>query len=291
MIKFANLCKSFKEFKVINNTDFSVKTNSVFGLVGINGAGKSTLLRLASGVYKPNSGAVLINGADVYENETIKKDILFISDNPYAPRNTNINTLKEFYDSFYSFDEEVYRNYLDIFKVNDEKPLNAFSKGMRRRVYLAVAFTICPKVLFLDETFDGLDPVGKIIFKNELIKIKEKKEMTVIIASHSLKELEGVCDTFGIMKDGKVVTIDDQEVKNIKVCKVMLAFNKTIEKEMFNEFHLLKSEINNYFASLIVKGDKENISILIEKLNPIASEIIDLSFEEMFMYEIGELYE
>ncbi len=204
MIKIENLTKNLGENKVLEGLDLIINDGDIFGLVGINGAGKSTLLRTISGVYEAESGSITYDGKDVFENPEVKKDIFFLSDNPYYPNNSSINNIIDFYKSFYDIDVERFNKIINKFKLDTKKTINNFSKGMKRQLFIALAIAIGPKYLFLDEAFDGLDPLARLIFKRELSELIEEKKITVIISSHSLRELEDICDKYGLLDKGKI---------------------------------------------------------------------------------------
>ena len=202
MINIMNLVKSFNDKKVLDNLNISIEDGTVFGLIGINGAGKSTLLRLISGVYSQDLGIVEVGGECVFENEKIKKDIIYVSDDPYFPFSSTIKSLKVFYSSFYNLNEDLYQKYLSMFNLKENALISSFSKGMKRQVSLLFAMAISPKYLLLDECFDGLDPLVRLNFKKALTELIQDKKITVIISSHNLKELEDICDSFGILENG-----------------------------------------------------------------------------------------
>ncbi len=286
MIKINNLCKTLGNKQVINNLNLSINDGSIFGLVGINGAGKSTLLRCISGVYSLDGGKILVDDKPVYENNDVKQNILFIADDPFINQNTTIKDLKILFSSFYEFSNEELYKYLNLFQVNiSNKKLNSFSKGMKRRVMLSFALAIHPKYLLLDEAFDGLDPLGKLQFKKIVNELVEKYNMTVIIASHSLRELEAVCDSFAMMNNGNVVSSGDVDSSSHNIYKVQMAFKDDVNLEDFKEKEIINKNKSLHIVTLIVKANKDDIIKLFEHYNPLTIDIIDLTFEEMFIYE------
>lgn len=200
MIEIKDVMKSFENKNVLNHLNVTISSGSIFGLIGPNGAGKSTLLYLLNGISKCDEGSILFDGKDVYENPDVKKDILFISDDPYYFHFATIDEMKDFYLTFYpQFNLETYQHYVDLFRLPQNKPLKDYSKGMKRQAMFALALAIAPKYLLLDEAFDGLDPVMRLAFKKAINQIIDEN-MTVIISSHNLRELEDICDSFGILK-------------------------------------------------------------------------------------------
>ena len=286
MIEIRNISKVLGKKKVLDNISLSINNGEILGLVGINGVGKSTLLRCISGVYHVEEGDILIDNKSVYENNEVKKEILFIPDESAISAKTTINSLLDFFSSFYEVDKKAFVNYLNTFKVNiTSKPLNTFSKGMKRRVLLCFALAIHPKYLLLDEAFDGLDPLGKVQFKKLLDEQMSKYDMTVIIASHSLRELTLIANTFALLNSGKIISQGDVDNQESTYYKVQMAFNNEIDLNLFNEKTIVKKTKLGRIVTLIVNQSKEEIEQTFNKYNPLTLDILPLSFEERFVYE------
>ena len=285
MLKINNISKSFKDKKVLDNLSFVVNDSSIFGLVGVNGAGKSTLLRCVSGIYKSDEGNVELDGVDTFLNEDIRRDIFFVSDDPFYPMSSNIRALKEFYSTYYVVDEDVYYRVLKEFKLDEDKPISSFSKGMKRQALLLFALAIKPKLLLLDEAFDGLDPLVRVTLKKALYQYIEDNESTIIISSHNLKELEDICDSFGILENGKISTYGDLLESKSNINKYQLAFKKDIDESVFDQFDILHKSKEGSVYSLVIKGNKEEIIKQLKKLKPVILDTLNVNFEELFIYE------
>ena len=285
MLKINNISKSFKDKKVLDNLSLVVNDSSIFGLVGVNGAGKSTLLRCVAGIYKSDEGNVELDGVDTFLNEDIRKDIFFVSDDPFYPMYSNIKTLKEFYSTYYDIDEDVYYRVLKEFKLDEDKPISSFSKGMKRQALLLFALAIKPKLLLLDEAFDGLDPLVRVTLKKALYQYIEDNESTIIISSHNLKELEDICDSFGILENGKISTYGDLLESKSNINKYQLAFKKDIDDSVFDQFDILHKSKEGSVYSLVIKGNKEEIIKQLKKLKPVILDTLNVNFEELFIYE------
>lgn len=287
MLKIRSLTKKYKDKVVLLDMNLDIKNGSVFGLIGPNGSGKSTLLRIMAGISKPDVGCVCINEEKVYDNPDVKKDILLISDDPFYFFNASLKDMKEFYRLGYpNLDESIYEKYRSIFSLDENKPLKNFSKGMKRQSFIVLALAISPKYLFLDEAFDGLDPVMRLTFKRAISKLIEEKEMTVIISSHNLRELEDICDTYGILEDNKIYTsgyIDDAK-ENIH--KIQLAFPNEKTKEDFKELDVLSIHIQSRVVNLVVKGDIIKIKNYLQTMEPLMMEVLKVNLEEIFVYEM-----
>lgn len=285
MLKINSVSKGFAEKEVLKNLDLIVKEGSIFGLVGINGAGKSTLLRCVAGIYQCDQGNVEFNDEDTYLNERIRKDIFLVNDDPYYPMASSIKSLKEFYGSYYEIDEEAYQKNLELFNLDENKHINSFSKGMKRQTLLLFALAIKPKLLLLDEAFDGLDPIVRYNLKKALYDFIEENDSIIIISSHNLKELEDICDSYGILEDGKMSTYGDLLESKQNINKYQLAFKKEIDESLFEQFDVLHKAKEGSVYSLVIRGDKEEIVSKINELEPIILDTLQVNFEELFIYE------
>lgn len=285
MIEIRNLCKSFKDKEVLRNLNLTIKDGEVFGLVGINGAGKSTLLRLISGIYKADSGYVLVDDVDAYENEDIKKHFFFLPDEPYYGTNTTPRSLVEIYKTFYPLDERKYFNYLDYFKLPSDKKMNNFSKGMKRQVFVSLALAIKPKYLLLDEAFDGLDPLARLACKRAIIELVEEKQTTVIISSHSLRELEDICDSYGLLDNMEISSSGDIVEATHSIHKYQVAFS---EVPIFDNETLgfKKYSIDGRIAKIFTTDDYETFEKKISGYKPLIIDEIAIDFEELFILEV-----
>lgn len=287
MIKLRSLTKKFGSSLVLGDINVEIPTGSVYGLIGPNGAGKSTLLRIMSGVMKPDIGCVLIDDERVYDNPEVKKDILLISDDPFFFFQATIKDMKEFYKTWYpDFDDEIYDKFLKIFALDENKPMKNFSKGMKRQSFIVLALAIAPKYLFLDEAFDGLDPIMRLTFKRAITKMIEEKEMTIIISSHNLRELEDICDSFGILENGVISTSGDIEETKDNIHKIQLAFKKEMSKADFKDLDLLAIKIQSRVVNIVAKGNIEKIKNYLNTMDPLMMEVLNVNLEEVFIYEM-----
>ena len=285
MIQLINLNKSFKDKEVLKNLSLTIEEGTVFGLVGINGSGKSTLLRLISGVYKPDGGSVLIDEEEVFENEKAKSKIFFLPDEPYYDENVTPQSLKDIYKVFYNLDEEHYFKYLKLFEIPIKKTINKFSKGMKRQVFIALALAIKPKYLLLDEAFDGLDPLARLTFKRALIDLIDEKKTTIIISSHSLRELEDICDSYGLIDNRNIVSSGLISEATENVHKYQVVFSDIITKEQF-DINFKNYQQDGRIIKVVVKEDLEQFTKLMEKYNPLIIDEIPIDFEELFIIEV-----
>ncbi len=294
MLKIEHLEKSFGSVQVLEDLNLEIPDGSVFGLVGINGAGKSTLLRTIAGVYEPDRGNVSFNGNNTYRDETVRKDIAFVADEAYFPIGSTIRSLKMLYESMYGFDEEAYQEYLKQFDLDEKMSVSNLSKGMKRRVSLLFALSIRPKLLLLDEAYDGLEPLARLRFRRILSSLVEEEGITVIISSHSLRELEDICDSFGILEDGKILRTGDLLEEKGNISKYQLAFAEEKTKEDFKDLEIMHYEQEGRVYRLVIRGDRDEVMETIRQMNPVLTDVLPVSFEELFIYELesrGNIHE
>ena len=286
MIEIKDVMKSFENKNVLNHLNVTISSGSIFGLIGPNGAGQSTLLYLLNGISKCDEGSILFDGKEVYENPDVKKDILFISDDPYYFHFATIDEMKDFYLTFYpQFNLETYQHYVDLFRLPQNKPLKDYSKGMKRQAMFALALAIAPKYLLLDEAFDGLDPVMRLAFKKAINQMIDEN-MTVIISSHNLRELEDICDSFGILENGCMTTSGDLYDIKDHIHKIQIAFKEELNKEEFSHLDVLSFHKQSRVINMVVKGDINEIKDYLRMFNPIMLEVLPVNLEEIFIYEM-----
>ena len=285
MLEIKGLDKSFEDKQVLKDLDMHLDDGHVFGLVGVNGAGKSTLLRCIAGVYMWDDGVIDFDDVDV-RDARCRRDILLIGDDPFFQRTSTIEDIISFYATFYDFDKEAYYRYLNMFKLDPKKPLNSFSKGMKRQVFLIVALAIRPRLLLLDEAFDGLDPLTRLDFKRALAELLNDDKVSVIISSHNLKELEDICDSFGLLEDGRIKTSGDLDISKAMVNRYQIAFDKEVTREDFNDLDVLNFASSGRIVTLVIKGDEDKVLEAIEAKDPLLVDVLPVDFEELFIYEV-----
>ena len=288
MIEVKNIFKSFGEKNVLEDVSFKIEDGKIFGLVGINGAGKSTLLRIMSGVYRADYGEVLYDYQNVYDNPNVKKDVFFLSDSPYYPKNWTIDKFLKFYNTYYDVDMATFNKLLREFNLPLDKTINNFSKGMKRQLFIALTIAISPKYLLLDEAFDGLDPLARLIFKRALFEALDKKRMTVIISSHSLRELEDLCDLYGILDNRKITYSGDLGEDKANINTYQIVFEKEKSKDDFKNFDVIHFSRTGRVLKMVIKGNKNNVINELNKMKPLLLETIPLNFEDLFIYQVNK---
>lgn len=286
MLKIENLTKRFGNKTVLQHLNMTIQDGSIFGLVGVNGVGKSTLLRLIAGVYDADEGSVTWNNVDTGKEPYIRSQIAFVSDEQYYPIGATVQTMKKFYQDLYPFDEAAYQKYLKVFQLEEKMTILNLSKGMKRRVALLFALCWHPKLILLDEAYDGLEPIARLRFKQVLADLVEDEQVTVIISSHNLRELEDICDSYGILADGNVLSYGDLLESKENVNKYQLAFKDEVNKDLFKEFDVLHLEVEGRVCKAVIKGNEEEVVQSLQQLHPLLLDVLQVSFEEMFIYEV-----
>lgn len=284
MIKIENLTKSYDGNVVIKECNAIIKEGSINGLIGENGAGKSTLLRLLAGVLTPDSGNITIDDQKIYENPEVKGKIFFLSDEPFYGKTASLKNLCTLYSSFFkSFTKEEFKKHLARYRVDIDKPLSSFSKGMRRKSYIAAALASKADIILIDEAFDGLDPYSRQLFKKDIIDlISENPNTTVVIASHSLRELEDICDSYCLVDNGSI-SEEFMSKRESNLIKIRLAFAEEISFDASSLKPLMEKN-DGRFKTLVVEASEEEARSFIEPYNPVVMDIAPLSLEEAFIY-------
>lgn len=290
MIEIKNLTKTFDKLTAIDNLSLDIYDGSVLGLVGSNGSGKSTLLRTLAGVYTPDSGEIKISGVNILENSFINGECFFIPDFPFFYNNSTINNSAFLYRRIYpNWSEDEFKRLCQIFPIDPKAKIINMSKGMQRQASLILALSTCPKYLFLDEIFDGLDPVMRFALKKILIENVSKRDMSVIIASHNLRELEDLCDCVCLLHLGKLVVQRDIDSLRTEYRKVQIAFSQPpLENDLFKNINVVNVWKNGNVFNLTIKGTEEDFMPELSALNPAYISAMPLTLEEIFISEMGE---
>lgn len=290
MIQAENVTMRFDEFTALNKLSCTIPDGCIYGLIGSNGAGKSTFLRLISGVYRPAEGSITVDGTPVWENPAVKAGIVYVPDDLYFLPQSNMNRMASLYKALYpNFSNERFRNLSATFRLDPVANLNTFSKGMRRQAATILALSTLPKYLFFDETFDGLDPVMRNLVKQVIYNDVLERKTTTIITSHSLRELEDGCDQLALLHKGGIVFESDVQNLKTSLIKVQIGFREPFSKEKFAGLDTVSYTQVGSVASLIVRGDREELSPRLSAMEPALLDFLPLTLEEVFIYEMEAL--
>lgn len=287
MIKINSLTKTFGKVKALNHFNCTIESGTVFGLVGSNGAGKSTLLRILGGVYQQDSGTAKIDGKDVFDNPAVRAECFFISDYPFFYNDSTVANLAQLYKHIYpSWDGIKYIQLCNMFPIDKKAKVINMSKGMQRQAALILALSTRPKYLFMDEIFDGLDPVVRQLLKKLIMEEVAESNMTVIIASHNLRELEDVCDHIGLLHKGGIVLEQELDELKLGIHRIQAAFNTALNKTDFADLDIVSFTKRGCIINMVVRGDEHEITAKIQSRNPVFVEALPLTLEEVFINEM-----
>jgi len=288
MIRVANVTKKFGDLKALDGLNMNVKRGQIYGLVGPNGAGKSTIIRHLTGAFKQDAGEVLIDGQPVYDNVKAKRKIGYIPDDVFYFNQSNMLDMKSYYQAVYpQFDEELFNQLKECFTAVDyKKNIRSFSKGMQKQAAFHLAVCARPEILILDEPVDGLDPVMRRQIWKILMNDVAKTGMTVLVSSHNLRELEDVCDHVGIMNHGKLLIEKSLSDLQSSVIKIQLAFKNEMPP-LPEGINLLADNAAGRVHTLIIRDENKDAEERIAKLQPLFMDLLPLSLEEIFIYELG----
>ena len=286
MIEVKNVVKDFDGFRALNDLSMTVPKGSVYGLVGPNGAGKSTIIRHITGILKADRGEILVDGQPVFENPDVKAKIAYIPDDIFFFPNATIKETVDFYKSIYpTFDEERFTKLGEVFKLDTRRQMRRLSKGMQKQAAFWIAVSIRPEVLILDEPVDGLDPVMRRQIWSIIMADVAENGTTVLVSSHNLRELEDVCDHVGIMNRGRILLERSLEELQGNVVKVQLALPDG--GKLPEGLEILHSAGSGKLKTLIIRGNSAEIEDRINLASPLFVDMVPLTLEEIFIYELG----
>ena len=299
MIEIRECSKSFSSVKAVQNVSMDIGEREVFGLVGSNGAGKSTLLRMTAGVIKPDHGEIHIDGIPVFDNKEAKSNLFYLSDDSYFPANNTPSDMADYISLFYpGFEKQRFSKLLRQFQLKEDQKISTFSKGMKKQLQILLGMSAGTKYLLCDETFDGLDPVMrqgiKRLFAAEILN----REFTPVLASHSLRELEDICDHVGLLYQGGMLLSRNLEDMKFHIYKIqcVLSDNEQ-EKALEKELDILKLDHQGSLVVFTARGTRTEIVEKVQEKNPLFCEVLPLSLEEIFIsetevagYEIRNLF-
>lgn len=290
MIKAQGIVKSFGGFRALDGFDMNVEKGSIYGLVGPNGAGKTTVMNHITGALLQDEGLLEIGGAPVWENAALKQKVLSIADDWYYYGSYSVKEMAKFYESIYKgFDRGRYERLGSQLVSDESRQIRRLSKGMKKQVAFRLALSCMPEVLILDEPLDGLDPVMRKQIMSIIINDVSEREMTVLVSSHNLRELEDICDHVGIIHKGKMVM--EKPLYDLKgsVHKYQLVFENGFPNELKEKLGVLHSTKMGSVYTLIIKGNTGVIDAIINEYSPLICDKVSLTLEEVFIYELGGL--
>lgn len=288
MLEMKNVTKTFGNFKALDDLTLTVPSGRVYGLVGPNGAGKSTAIRHLTGIYRPDSGSVTMDGQPIYENPAVKAAIGYIPDEIFYYPSATLEDMRKFYRGIYpTFDDALFDKLYDVFQLPKRTPIRRFSKGMQKQAAFWIAMCCMPDYLILDEPVDGLDPVMRRQVWSLILQDVAERGTTVLVSSHNLRELEDVCDHVGVMSRGKLLLEHSLSELQDYTVKLQLAFEGAELPALPPEIKVLHHAQTGRVHTLICRGSAEELEQQLAALHPIFIDAVPLSLEEIFIYELG----
>ena len=286
MIEGRSLVKRFDSFRALDGLNLSAPRGAVYGLVGPNGAGKSTFIRHLAGIYRQDEGELLVDGEPVYENPGIKEKIAYIPDDIFFYTQASIRDMARFAESLYPrFDRERYEKLSALFGLDEKRPMRKLSKGQQKQAAFQIAMAQRPELLVLDEPVDGLDPVMRRQIWSVLLSDVEQYGTTVLVSSHNLRELEDVCDHVGIMNHGRMMIERSLSDLQENLVKLQLAYPDG--GSLPEGLEIVHESATGRLRQLILRGRAEELTEKIAATQPLFLDLVPLSLEEIFIYELG----
>ena len=288
MLEAKHVVKTFDGFRALDGLTMTVPTGAVYGLVGPNGAGKSTIIRHLAGIYRQDSGEVLLDGQPVYEDPAVKRRMTVIGDDWYYFPQANIREMAHFFAGLYpAFSWERYEKLKQVFPLDEKMMLRRMSKGMQKQAAFWLTVCCMPEYLILDEPVDGLDPVMRRQVWSLLLGDVAERGTTVLVSSHNLRELEDVCDHVGILDHGRVLLERSLSDLQDNTVKLQVAYPGVTEPVLPAELNILHRSHVGRVYTYIVRGSSEEILRRMQITEPVLLESIPLTLEEIFIYELG----
>lgn len=289
MIEMKGISKSFDGFPALRDLSIHIGKGSIYGLVGTNGSGKTTVIRLLTGVLRPDGGSISFDGEPVLENRDVKARIGYIPDDLSFFGIYNLKEAAAYYKTVYpTWDQDRCTEMTRILDLDEKKRIGNFSKGMQKQAAFILNMCIHPEYLILDEPIDGLDPIIRKVIWKYIINDVTDRSMTVLISSHNLREIEGICDRVGILDHGKVQIERDLDELIADIHKVQLAFPVGTDRErIYQDLHVIHRESSGSVDMLILRNEEEWVRSQVEAHNPLVFDLLPLTLEEIFIYELG----
>ena len=286
MIEVKNVVKTFEGFTALNGLNMTVPTGAIYGLVGPNGSGKSTIIRHIMGIFRQDSGEVLVDGAPVYENPAVKGKIAYIPDDVFYFLQAGVRDMMKYYRGIYpNFDTERYEKLKEVFQLNEKMPIRRMSKGMQKQAAFWLAMCLRPEIMVLDEPVDGLDPVMRRQIWSLLMADAAERGITVLVSSHNLRELEDVCDHVGILDHGTLLLERSLSELQANLTKIQVALpeNGVLPADL----DIVHETVSGRLRTVIVRGEPQRVLDRLAECQPLFVDAVPLNLEEIFIYELG----
>lgn len=289
MVKVDAFTKKYGKALGLNQINLSIEKGSIHGLVGKNGAGKSTLLKSIMGIYKGDKGSICWDGQEIYENTLVKEKLYFIPDTPYFGPSESLKDLACLHRNLYeNWSEDRYQKLIAGLSLSPKWTVRQKSKGVQSQIAFCLALSTMPELLLLDEPFDGLDPVIRHQVKNLLIQDVAERQLSILVSSHNLPELDDLCDAVTLIHNGEIHFSSELDTLKDNIFKVQIAFSGVCPDLESSLDILYKTQQGNLFT-FVIRCDRFSLSQYLEGFKPKYIEILPLNLEELFIYEMEGL--
>ncbi|MFW5800257.1 MAG: ABC transporter ATP-binding protein [Spirochaetota bacterium] len=289
MIKIKGLNKWFRDFNVLKDINITANSGQIYGLVGSNGCGKTTLLKHIIKIFEADTGTISYKDVEIKEESPEIEKFYYIQDDLYFPYGYNLDMLFKYEGKLYkNMSVEKYEKLLKFFNINRKAKLSTLSKGQKKQAAFIIAASAKPEVLLLDEVVDGLDAVVKRKFWNVLINEVIERDVTVIISSHDLKEIDNICDKVGIMHEGRIIKEEKMDTLKEEVKRVQFAVEEEYEEIKSDKYEIIKTQKIGSVYFGIIKGDVDIFrKDLNKKYTLLIFDELSIDLEEIFITELG----
>ncbi len=285
MLRIKDLNKKFGSYQVLSDINLEVSEGSITGLVGPNGAGKTTLLQAIMGITKPDEGSITFMGQDIQSAWEVKNRIGYVPDQSVFYPGFTVADMVRFYGYAYAtWDEERYAELSKVLVLPLNKKIKSLSKGMKAQLAILLALSFRPKMLILDEPTAGLDPINRRLLYNLMLDEVAENGTNVLISSHGLAELERICDHIVFIDKGRILLDSDLDSLKQQIRKVQVVFQGEFPSELKGHPDLIGLEQFGRVYRLIFQSD--DILRVIQQYQPVLLEDIDISLEEIFIYNV-----
>lgn len=277
-IEINKLIKSYDESFKLGEINLEIPSGCIIGLIGENGVGKTTLIKSILNIIKYDSGEIKIFGKDNKEYDSvIKEDIGVVLDDTFFPELLTINDINAIMKRIYNnWDEKLFRKYLEDFKLPSNKKIKTLSKGMKKKLEIATAFSHHPKLLILDEPTSGLDPVVRNEILDLFLDFIQDEDHTIFLSTHITSDLENIADKIVFMDNGQVILNEERDIllDNYGILKCELDKFDEISKD-----DIVTYRKNRYNYEILIK----NRNLIKEKYNDCVIDKITLEQLMIFM--------
>ncbi|MCM1335027.1 MAG: ABC transporter ATP-binding protein [Bacteroides sp.] len=279
-----------EDFKALDNITLTIPDGCIYGFLGSNGAGKSTLLRMICGIYKTERGSVRIDGEDVFNNPAAKAKVFFVNDETIQYAGFTLDGLARYYASYYdTFSRETYERLVAKIGLPRNKRMSDFSKGMKRQAVVVIGLSCYTKYLLLDEAFDGLDPAMRRFIKQIIVGELVDREATLVVSSHNITEINELCDRAILIHRGQMIFADEIDKIKSGFGKLQLGRSGgavTPEELKDAGLDVVQYSADGSVARAVIRGSEEEINARSAAFGCEIRELIPLTLEEIFIYEL-----